>query len=133
MPASPAPPFAQQKHGGKDLKRSLTFSLDLEHTYGVLRVERPDLAGGQRVSPLDAGRDCEWRRRRLHEFYEWLRTSDGHRMSEQHRFLLLLHLQKLHTSFLSRLRLEDDHCRTLAENNRRGRVRFYHELWQQQL
>lgn len=120
-PSFLAPPFAQQNHGGKDLKSSLTLSLDLEHAYGVLRVERPDFAGGQRVSPLDAGRDCERWWLRLHEFDEWLRTSDGHRISEQHRFLLLP--PKMH-SFPLRLRLADHQCRTLAENNRRGRVRF---------
>lgn len=62
------------------MQRPLTFSLDLKHADGVLRVERPDLAGGERVSPLDAGRDCG---RRLHDVDEWLRASDGHRMAEQ--------------------------------------------------
>lgn len=79
-----APPFAQQNHGGEDFKRSLTFSLDLKHADCVLRVERPDFAGGQCVSPLDAGRDCERRRLRLHELDEWLRASDGHPMTKQH-------------------------------------------------
>lgn len=122
-----APPFAQQIHVGEDLRRSLTFSLDLEHADCVLRVERPDLAGRQRVSPLDAGRDCKRRGlRRLHEFDEWLRASDGHRMTKQH--LLPPPPPKLHTCVPLRLRLADHRWRTLSENNRRGRVRFISRL-----
>lgn len=32
---------------------SLTLSLDFKDADGILRVERPDFAGGKRVSPLD--------------------------------------------------------------------------------
>lgn len=76
---TPPPPLPRRR-SGSDLWRSLTFSLDLKHADRVLRVERPHLAGGQRVPPLDAGRDCG---RRLHDVDEWLRASDGHRMAEQ--------------------------------------------------
>lgn len=58
------------------LHQSLTFSLDLIHTDGVLGVERPDLAGRQRVSPLDAER--RRLRRRLHDLDERLRACDRH-------------------------------------------------------
>lgn len=58
-----------------DKKISLTFSLDLKHADGILRVERPHLAGGQRVSPLDARRDG---RCGLHGFDERLRANYGH-------------------------------------------------------
>lgn len=53
----------------------LTLPLDLKDADGVLRVERPDLAGGQRVSPLESRGH---RGRSLHRFDERLRAHDGH-------------------------------------------------------
>lgn len=57
------------------IRWSLTFSLDFEDADGILRVERPHFARGERVSPLDAGRDGRcW----LHWFNERLRANNGH-------------------------------------------------------
>lgn len=58
------------------IRQSLTFSLDLIHTDGVLGVERADLTGRQRVSPLDTG--GHRLRRRLHELDERLRACNRH-------------------------------------------------------
>lgn len=55
--------------------KTLTFSLDFKHAYGILRVERSDFAGGKRVSPLDSRRNG---RCRLHWFDERLRANNGH-------------------------------------------------------
>lgn len=56
-------------------KSSLTFTLDLEDTYSILRVERSDLARRKRVPPLHTRRNGGWS---LHWFDERLRANHGH-------------------------------------------------------
>lgn len=69
--SAPPPPTPAQSP-----QQSLTFSFDLIHADGILGVERPDLAGRQRVSSLDTGRHrVRWR---LHELDERLRACNRH-------------------------------------------------------
>lgn len=101
-------PFTQQsgflRHypTGK-LSQSLTFSLDLKHADGILRVERPHLAGRERVSPLHPRGNRRWR---LHWFDEWLRANNGHHTT------LLSPLQIKTSPLLSPAR-QDHLCRAL--------------------